>query len=273
MPLLVPPEIRRLARRRGVTKKRLAQELHTFVEVTPSPGRWKVAAHITICVMLTVLTISFVAGPRMGLLALTGTFLCTVSVKRTWRHRVTILGAMTLAYALAVTIGVSVSGNALMTTVALTALTGLSVVIWHALVGDPPGPIFLTIGPAIGTYLPTTGIPGHVFVEAVVFGAVMSSVLSLLLQWPFRHSPEDEAVETAQEACDDYFDSDPDGDFAETGRLRDTAYGSIFNAAWTLQSAAGRRHSEHRLELTRRLRELHVAVVKRTAATDRKSVV
>lgn len=266
--LLVPPEVRRVARRRGVTKRRVADELHTFVEVKPSPGRWKVAAHITTCVTLTVLTLSLIFGPKMGLLGLTGTFLCTVSVRRTWRHRVTILASMTLAYALALTIGVSVAGNALLTTLALTAIAGVSVLLYHALVGDPPGPVFLTIGPAIGTYLPTTGVAGSTFVLAASLGAVMSSTLSLALQWPFRHTPEDEAVEDAQEACDQYFASDPDGDFVETGRLRDAAYGSIFNAAWAVALAAGRRNrNPHLRDLTAQVRKMHIAVVQRTAAT------
>lgn len=229
--LLVPPEVRRVARRHGVTKARVADEMQSFVEVKPSPGRWKVAAHITTCVTLTVLALSFALGPQMGLLGLTGTFLCTVSIRRTWRHRVTILAGMTFAYALAVMIGVSVAGNPWLTTIALTSIAGVSVLLYHALVGDPPGPVFLTIGPAIGTYLPTVGVSGRSFVIAATCGAVMSSLLSLALQWPRRHTPEDEAVSDAQEACEAYFESDPNGDFVETGRLRDAAYGSIFNAA------------------------------------------
>ena len=75
--MLAPPQVRRAARRRGVTKARLADELQTFVEVKPAPGRWKTAAHITTCVTLTVLALSFVLGPQLGLLGLTGTFLCT----------------------------------------------------------------------------------------------------------------------------------------------------------------------------------------------------
>lgn len=266
--MLAPPQVRRAARRRGVTKARLADELQTFVEVKPAPGRWKTAAHITTCVTLTVLALSFVLGPQLGLLGLTGTFLCTVSVKRTWRHRVTILACMTLAYVAALTIGVSVAGHAVLTTVALTAIAGVSVLLYHALVGDPPGPVFLTIGPAIGTYLPTVGVPGSRFLLAAGCGAVMSSVLSLALQYPQRHEPEDQAVDEAQEACDAYFESDPDGDFVETGRLRDTAYASIFSAAWALSAATGRRHPDpHWRELTKRLRRLHIEVVQRTAAT------
>jgi len=96
----------------------------------------------------------------------------------------------------------------------------------------------------------------------------MSSVLSLALQYPQRHEPEDQAVDEAQEACDAYFESDPDGDFVETGRLRDTAYASIFSAAWAWSAATGRRHPDpHWRELTKRLRRLHIEVVQRTAAT------
>lgn len=265
---VVPPEVRRVARRHGVTKARVADEMQHFVEVKSAPGRWKVALHITTCVTLTVLALSFVFGPQMGLLGLTGTFLCTVSVRRTWRHRVTILAVMTLAYALTVTIGVSVAGNPWLTTFALTAIAGVSVLLYHALVGDPPGPVFLTIGPAIGTYLPTVGVPGSSFVTAAAGGAVMSSLLSLALQWPQRHTPEDEAVDDAEEACAEYFASDPDGDFVETGRLRDAAYGSIFNAAWALAKATGRKNRDpHWRELIKRLRRLHIAVVERTATT------
>lgn len=246
----------------------MADELHTFVTVKSAPGRWKVATHITTCVTLTVITLSLVFGPQVGLMGLTGTFMCTVSQKRSWRHRVTILACMTAAYALAVTIGVSVSGHAVLTTVALTALSGVSVLTYHALVGDPPGPIFLTIGPAIGTYLPTVGVPGHTFVIAVTCGAVMSSILSLMLQWPFRHNPEDQAVEDAEEACEEYFASDPNGDFVETGRLRDAAYGSIFNAAWALRAATGHTtRDEHWNRLSLTVRRLHMAMVERTAQT------
>ena len=109
---------------------------------------------------------------------------------------------------------------------------------------------------------------GSRFLLAAGCGAVMSSVLSLALQYPQRHEPEDQAVDEAQEACDAYFESDPDGDFVETGRLRDTAYASIFSAAWALSAATGSRHPDpHWRELTKRLRRLHIEVVQRTAAT------
>ena len=266
--IVIPPQVRRVARRRGVTKRRVADELHTFVEVKPAPGRWKTAAHITVCVTLTVLALSAVLGPKIGLLGLTGTFMCTVSIRRTWRHRVTILTTMTLAYVLALSIGVSVAGNALLTTLALTAIAGVSVLFYHALVGDPPGPVFLTIGPAIGTYLPTVGGSGPTFVMAAGCGAVLSSALGLALQWPLRHAPEDEAVDDAEDACEEYFATDPDGDFVETGRLRDAAYGSIFNAAWALAAATGRTSRDpHWLDLIARVRRLHIRVVERTAAT------
>lgn len=265
---IAPPPVRRAARKRGVTKARMADEFHTFVAVNPSPGRWKVAVHITACITISVLLISLVAGPRLGLLALTGTFACTISQKRPWRHRVSILAGMSSAYVASLTIGTLVSGNALLTTIALTSICGLSVLVYHALVGDPPGPIMLTIGASIATYLPQTGMPGHHFVLAAGSGAFLSSAISLLMQLRNRHSPEDTAVEEASEAVEEYLASDPDGDFVETGRLRDTAYASIFSASYEVRASAGRsQHSEHWKALQRQLRELHIAVVKRTADT------
>ena len=266
--LLAPPQVRRAARRRGVTKARIADEFQTFVEVKPAPGRWRVAAHITACVTVTVVLLSFLGGPRFGLLGLTGTFMCTVSYKRPWLNRVTILTLMTAAYLVAITIGAAVAGHAVLTTLALTLIAGTSVLFYHALVGDPPGPVFLTIGPAIATYLPTVGVPGHVFVFAAGAGAVISSALSLLLRLPSRHAPEEEALDDAREAVEEYFETDPDGDFVETGRLRDAAYASIFNASYALRSAVGRgTRSHHWVELQYDLRKLHIKVLQRTART------
>lgn len=266
--LIAPPTVRRAARRRGVTKARVGDELRTFVEVKPSPGRWKTAVHITTCMTLTALLVSVIAGPRMGLLAITGTFVCTISLKRPWLHRVSILAGMTLAYIVSLSIGAAVAGHPLLTTLALTGICTSSVLIYHALVGDPPGPIMLTIGASIATYLPTTGMPGHQFVLAAGAGALAASCFSLLLQLPHRHSPEDTAVEEAAEAVQEYLDSDPAGDFVETGRLRDAAYGSIFNASYELRAAHMRGTTDiHWKTLTRQLRRLHIAVVKRTAAT------
>ena len=266
--LLVPPQVRRVARKRGVTKARVADEFHTFIEVKPSPGRWKVAAHITCCVTLAILTIAAVAGPAMALLSVTGTFVCTISLKRAWRHRVTILLGLSAGYVVSLALGSWASGDALLTTLVLTGLTGVSVLVYHALVGDPPGPIMLPIGASIATYLPTTGMPWQNFVVASGSGAVLASVFSLLLQLPNRHSPEDSAVQDATDAVEEYLASDPDGDFVETGRLRDCAYGSIFNASYELRAAVGaQRRSSHWVELQHRLREMHIAVVKRTADT------
>ncbi|WP_265445031.1 FUSC family protein [Flexivirga meconopsidis] len=250
----------------GVTDA-VGRQLLAFAEVKPAPGRWKFALHATAITAVAVVLISFLLGPSLGLVGLTGAFLGIVAPARPIRSRLAILACMDATYVVCVALGAAVGSDPLLLTLVLTAIATTTVLVYNTLVAEPPGAMFLIIGPAIASYLPTAGLGAGKIIAVAAIGCVSASIASLLLQLARPRQAEQEALDAAEEAAAAYVDADrrvtPRKDLA---RLRDQAFAAVFVASMILEDAVGR---QPRLAKWRRmnahLRQLHLAIIQQVA--------
>lgn len=240
------------------------RHLLAFAEVKPAPGRWKFALHVVAIVAVAVTLISVLLGPSLGLVGITGAFLGFVARTRPVRSRIVILAGMCLTYIVGITLAALVGSEPVLLTLVLTAISLVTVLGYNTLVAEPPGSMFLIIGPVIASYLPTVGLSVGKIVVVGALACVSASATSLLLQTVTeRRQVEQEALSTAQDAVAAYLDADrtltPRHQLA---RLRDQAFVSVFSASMVLEDAVGR---EPRMRQWRRmnaaLRRLHLAII------------
>lgn len=240
------------------------RQLLAFTEVKPAPGRWKFALHVLAIVIVAIALISLLLGPSMGLIGLTGAFLGFVARTRPIRSRVVILAGMCVTYIVGVALGALTGGEPVLLTLTLTVFSLVTVLGYNTLVAEPPGAMFLIIGPVIASYLPTVGLSVGKVVLIGAIACVSASVTSLLLQLVTeRRQVEQDALSAAEEAVASYLDADraitPRNQLA---RLRNAAFISVFRASMVLEDAVGR---EPRLHQWRRmntaLRRLHLATI------------
>lgn len=242
----------------------LNRQLLAFTEVKPAPGRWKFSLHVLTIVIVAIALISVLMGPDMGLVGLTGAFLGFIAQSRPIRSRIVILAAMCVTYVVGVTAAALVGDEPVLLTLVLTVLSGIVVLGYNSLVAEPPGAMFLIIGPVIASYLPTVGVATAKVVLVSAIACVSASAASLVLQLATapRHA-ESDAVTSAQEAAAAYLDAPrPLTARHELARLRDRAFAAIFGASMILEDAVGReprRREWRRLNTT--LRRLHLAVI------------
>ncbi|GAB3486173.1 FUSC family protein [Flexivirga lutea] len=242
----------------------LNRQLLAFAEVKPAPGRWKFALHVLAIVVVAVTLISLLLGPSMGLVGITGAFLGWIAQSRPIRSRLVILAGLDLTYIVCVAVGALVGDDPVLLTLVLTLISLVTVLGYNSLVAEPPGAMFLIMGPAIASYLPTVGIPAGTVVLVCAIGCVSASAASVLLQLVTRpRHAEQDALDTAEEAVAAYLGADratiPRHRLA---RLRDQAFASVFGASMILEDAVGR---QPRLRQWRRmnasLRHLHLAII------------
>lgn len=240
------------------------RQLLAFAEIKPAPGRWKFALHVLTIVIVAITLISVLLGPSMGLVGITGAFLGFIAQSRPLRSRIVILACLNVTYVVCVAIGALVGSQPVLLTIVLTLIALVTVLGYNSLVAEPPGAMFLIMGPAIASYLPTVGIPAGKVILVCAIGCVSASLTSILLQLVTRHGqPEQDAVDTAETAVHAYLDADratiPRHQLA---RLRDQAFISVFGASMILEDAVGRQprlHQWRRMNAT--LRRLHLAII------------
>ena len=240
----------------------VSRNLMTFTQVKKAPGRWKFALSATICTAVAVLTVSSFAGLKVGLLGTTGAFIGLVAPDRPPRARIPILTGMIAFYIVAIAIGALTGGMPVLLTISLTVIAMIAVLGYNTLVADPPGAMFLILGPAIASYVGQR-LPLHEIVLVCGCAAVVACVVSLLITVIRGVHPERDAVEVAQESVDAYLAAGPETSARELGALRDEAYTAVISGGIVLEDAVGRepRRKEWR-RLNARLRRLHVALVR-----------
>lgn len=246
----------------------IGSQLSTFTEIKSSPGRWKQALRATVMTTITVLVVGLVYGKSLALLGITGSFIGNSVPNRPWRSRLLILAWMDLAYIIGCALAVLVGAEPVLLSVLLTVIAVTAVLGYNAVVADPPGPIFLIIGPAIASYLSTRGLSGWDVLGVSTLGCLVGSGVSVLLHPRTKGSMEEAAVATAAEEVaelDRVYD-DPDSSLADRAAHRDSSYASVLNASMTLENAAGRnpKRREWRRLLVE-LRRLHFTIISRIA--------
>ena len=245
----------------------VSRQVLTFTEVKPAPGRWKFALQATLFTAIALVVVAVVVSPKLAIIGLTGAFLATIAASRPWRTRAVILAAMYVGYIASVTLGALTGGRPWLLTITLTVISLVAVLGYNALVGEQPGPMFLIMGAAIASYLPTAHVPVATVIEINALSAGSACAASLLWQLSRRDTTVPDALETAEKAVVAFTTSDPyDDDPAARGRLRDGAYASIFRASTVLEDAAGPHDRSMRwAAATQELRSLHTQVVTRIA--------
>lgn len=237
-------------------------QLSALAEVKSAPGQWKTALRSTAMTAGTVLVVWAVLGKELALLSITGSFIGNTAANRPWRARMHILAWMDLAYLVGCGIVLLIGENPVLLTGALTLIAMSSVLVYNALMADPPGPMFLIIGPAIASYLPTIGVSSWQVMAVCALSCLVSTVSTLLLHPRTKESPEAVAVDKAREAVDELTEASAgDADALELAHLRDSAYAEVLSASMTLTEASGRRPREHWRTLLLELRRQHFRVI------------
>ncbi len=246
----------------------IGAQLSTFAEIKSSPGRWKPALRATVMTAITVLAVGLVYGKSLALLGITGSFIGNTVTERPWRSRLRVLVWMDLAYVIGCALAVLAGASPVLLSVLLTVIAIVTVLGYNAVVADPPGPIFLIIGPAIASYLSAQGLPRWDVLGVSTLGCLVGSAVSLLLHPRTKATAEAKAVATAgDEVAElDRLYADDDATLAERAEQRDSAYAAVLSASMTLEEAVGRnpRRREWRTLLIE-LRRLHFSIISRIA--------
>lgn len=248
----------------------LSKQVATFTMVKPAPGRWKFALRITISCAVALAVVAVVIGPRAALLGINGATMSVTAGARPWRARVIILGIMDLAFAIACFIAANVGGDPVLLTIFFTVLAGITGLAYHAFLAEPPGPIFLIIGPAIASYMPTVGMPKGEVIAVSALSAVVGSVVNILIDSHSGRHPERDAIdEAATRVAQLEHDVSADEDSRSVARLRDQAYASVFAASLVLDEASfTRSRGPDWSALNARLRQLHRKVVRHIVSAE-----
>ncbi|TWE09448.1 FUSC family protein [Rudaeicoccus suwonensis] len=243
----------------------LSRQVMTFAEVKPAPGRWKFALHATAITAVAVALISLILGPALALVGLLGAFLGVVASNRPIRNRLVILSAMDATYIVGTALGTLVGESPVLLTMLLCTIAVITVLGYNTLVGEPPGAMFLIIGPAIATYLPSVGMARGSIIAVAAIGCIGASAASLLLQLLTPRQAEQDAMDGARQAVTEYLDTDVETTpLSRRAALRDNAYANVFAASMILEDAVGREPRLHRWrQMNSELRRLHVAIVER----------
>lgn len=247
----------------------VGDQLSALAHVKSSPGQWKIAVRATVMTTVTVLVVWATLGKALALLAITGSFIGNTAIRRPWRARLHILIWMDAAYLLGCAIAVLIGGNPVLLTLALTSIAMAAVLGYNALMADPPGPMFLIIGPAIASYLPTIGVAGSEVMAVCALSCLVASATTLALHPRTKESAEELAVDQAHRSVDALVEAGkaPDADPLELAHLRDTAYADVLTAGMTLEEAVGdspRRDRWHTLLID--LRKQHFRLIGEVAA-------
>ncbi len=245
----------------------LSRQVLAFTEIKPAPGRWRFALRATFLAAVALFSVALTMAPTLAVVGLTGGFLATTAPTRPWRERTVVLGVMYPLYVLSVWLGAVTGERPWLLTIVLAGISLVTVLVYNAVVGDQPGPMFLILGAAIASYLPTRGIPVLKVVEVNALAGGTACLASILLQMARRDTSVQDAIRDADEAVTAYVQSPHGvGDPAERGRLRDRAFASVFRASTVLEAAVGHTpHSRRWARANLRLRRLHADLVRRVS--------
>lgn len=242
--------------------------LSALAEIKSAPGQWKVALRATAMTTVTVLVVWATLGKELALLSITGSFIGNTAIRRPWRARLHILLWMDAAYLIGCAIAVLIGDNPVLLTLSMTAIAMTAVLGYNALMADPPGPMFLIIGPAIASYLPTIGVGAWQVMAVCALSCLVASVTTLVLHPRAKESAETLAVAKAAEAVEDLTEATDKAsdDALELARLRDAAYAEVLAASMTLAEASGRNPGGRQWHsLLIELRKLHFEVIDEVA--------
>lgn len=247
----------------------VGEQMSALATVKSAPGQWKPALRATVMTAVTVLVVGLVLGKELALLSITGSFIGNTAIRRPWRARLVILAWMDIAYIVGCAIAVMIGSNPVLLTLTLTLIAMAAVLGYNAVMADPPGPMFLIIGPAIASYLPTIGVSRWQVMAVCVLSALVASTATLALHPRTSSTAEAAAVDDAREAVDRLVEraAEPDADPLEISRLRNQAYAEVLSASMTLEEAVGRnpRGSQWR-SLLIELRKVHFQVIGQIAS-------
>lgn len=234
-------------------------QLGALIQFKPAPGRWRVALHIVSLVAVAVGLMSLVVGPRLAMIAVTSAFIGFTAMARPIRQRAVILAFMCVWNSVNLVIaGLVVIGHPIATTIFLTLVTLVSVLGYNTFVSQPPGPMFMIIGPAIASHLPLTGVPAVPLILTMMATSVIASLTSLGIQLLTGHHPERNALRDARKAVDDFLKTSDEDPHLRATRL-DESYQKIQQARLVIKASGLRADPDS--PVSARVEELHHRVV------------
>ncbi|MDO5710729.1 MAG: FUSC family protein [Micrococcales bacterium] len=221
----------------------LTREFVRFVEVKPASGTRVKAVHALIVGAVTTGTLGALFGVPMALTGMTGIFVAISAFDRSQRSRIRVLSALAVVYTIGVTLGALTSLlPAWLAVVAIAALATVTAFGYHALLSDPPGPMLLIMGICAASYMPTLGVPIPQIILITALSMVIGCTTSIVLQQPRRRAAVERQVESLRTAVSKLeaglrTDAPQAQDLS---RLRDAAFGALFQAQSSLVASLGR---------------------------------
>ncbi len=235
----------------------MTREVVRFVEVKQARGTRVKAAHAFVVGTMTISLLSLAFGVPLALTGMTGIFVAISAFDRSQRSRIRVLSALALGYTVLVALGAL---TALLPTVlgvvAVAALATVTAFAYHSLLSDPPGPMLLIMGICAASYIPTLGVPIPLLVAITALAMVIGCTTSIVMQLGRRRAAVHRQVSALATAVADLerawdgqpatADAAPAGDPGERsgpvdlGRLRDAAFGALFQAQSSLVASLAR---------------------------------
>lgn len=227
------------------------REFVRFVEVKQATGTRVKAAHAFVVGTLTIGLLSLCFGVPLALTGMTGIFVAISAFDRSQRSRIRVLSVLALGYTVLVALGALTSAlPPALGVVAVAALATVTAFAYHSLLSDPPGPMLLIMGICAASYIPTLGVPIPLLVAITALAMVIGCTTSIVMQLGRRHAAVQRQVRALASAVADLertWDEEPRDDpqsatarepaRADLGRLRDAAFGALFQAQSSLVAA------------------------------------
>lgn len=241
----------------------ISHQLARFVELQPARNTRLRGAEATVAAATTMGVLYLAFGAQASLVGVSGAFIAFTGWDRPVWSRAKILGQLAVVYLAAVSAGVAVAGSGLLSVLVL-GVVGLVVTFWyHAVIGDPPGPMLLIAGAGFATWSEALTVNGLPYVLLVIAGMVVSSTVCLLFQLPQRQLPLRQAMDAVTDAVDALVAANPlTTDAKVLARLRDDAFATHFHAQEMLVDSSARDlPATNRSRLDRGLHALHVQLI------------
>ena len=241
----------------------ISHQLARFVELQPARNTRLRGAEATVAAATTMGVLYLAFGAQASLVGVSGAFIAFTGWDRPVWSRAKILGQLAVVYLAAVSAGVAVAGSGLLSVLVL-GVVGLVVTFWyHAVIGDPPGPMLLIAGAGFATWSEALTVNGLPYVLLVIAGMVVSSTVCLLFQLPQRQLPLRQAMDAVTDAVDALVAANPlTTDAKVLARLRDDAFAAHFHAQEMLVDSSARDlPATNRSRLDRGLHALHVQLI------------
>ncbi len=259
--------------KKGLVSTMLTRELARFVEVKPASGTRKKALHATIVAAVTIAALSPFFGVPGALMGVSSIWVAVSAFDRSQRSRMRVLSRLAVTYTLVVAIGASASLLPVWLGVVVLAALGTVVAFgYHALLGDPPGPMLLIMGAATALYIPRQGLPIPQLVLITVLALVIACTTSLLLQLPNRRAAVQQQLEALRTAVAALEDAPDDLSAGERETLRMAAFAALFAAQASLVDSTSRRSTARSgreyLAIEEEIHDLHHRLVRMIVAEE-----